>query len=140
MKKLFIVLISGILLSCNTKKETQEEEKTESYPDDTSKSSLDWAGEYEGILPCADCEGIKSVLYLNSDETFKLEEEYLGRDLKSTNEGVITWSNDGSSIALNIKDEGERKYKVGENILFSLDQEGNEITGPLAENYRLIKK
>ena len=34
---------------------------------DSAETSLDWAGEYEGIFPCADCEGIKIELDLNPD-------------------------------------------------------------------------
>ena len=34
-----------------------------------SQNSLDWAGVYQGILPCADCEGFDTVITLNWDET-----------------------------------------------------------------------
>lgn len=34
---------------------------------DNAETSLDWAGEYEGVFPCADCEGIKVELDLNPD-------------------------------------------------------------------------
>jgi len=38
------------------------------------------SGNYEGILPCADYEGIGTVLSLNIDKSFKLEETHLGKN------------------------------------------------------------
>nr|WP_250850238.1 copper resistance protein NlpE N-terminal domain-containing protein [Acinetobacter sp. ANC 5378] len=34
---------------------------------DTVETSLDWAGEYKGVFPCADCEGIETDLELKSN-------------------------------------------------------------------------
>ena len=36
-------------------------------------------GTYEGTLPCADCSGIRTTLKINSDTTYELRSEYLGR-------------------------------------------------------------
>jgi uncharacterized lipoprotein NlpE involved in copper resistance len=40
----------------------------------------DCYGTYEGILPCADCGGIKTTLKINSDATYDLRSEYLGEE------------------------------------------------------------
>ncbi len=37
---------------------------------------------YTGILPCADCQGIKTKLILNKDKTFLYEQNYLGKSKK----------------------------------------------------------
>ena len=37
-----------------------------------SRNSLDWAGTYEGVLPCADCPGTKTRLTLNQDGSYRL--------------------------------------------------------------------
>src|SRR5262249_20486174 len=37
-----------------------------------SRNSLDWAGTYEGVLPCADCLGTKTRLTLNHDDSYRL--------------------------------------------------------------------
>jgi uncharacterized lipoprotein NlpE involved in copper resistance len=37
-----------------------------------SRISLDWAGTYEGVLPCADCPGTKTRLTLNQDGSYLL--------------------------------------------------------------------
>ena len=38
-----------------------------------AQSSLDWAGEYKGLTPCADCSGIKTKLILKSDHTYETD-------------------------------------------------------------------
>ncbi len=40
----------------------------------------DWPGYYDGTLPCADCEGIATQLWVRSDSTFILRQRYLGKD------------------------------------------------------------
>ncbi len=106
---------------------------------DNSQVSVDWPGTYEAILPCADCPGIKSILTLNKDKTFKLSEEYLERNVKNEDQGTFTWDKNGQKITLKGK-ETKAQYLVGENQLFHLDQEGKLIDGPLKENFIYKKK
>ena len=40
--------------------------------------NLNFCGTYEGILPAADCEGIRTALTLNNDNTYVLRSEYIG--------------------------------------------------------------
>ena len=56
---------------------SQSNMSTEMSSNATANSN--WAGEYEGVFPCADCEGIKVELDLNPDKTYELSEEYLGK-------------------------------------------------------------
>ncbi|MDM1549152.1 copper resistance protein NlpE N-terminal domain-containing protein [Empedobacter falsenii] len=145
MKKLFVLCaFTGILFTaCEKKTESTpatENKSSQKIDDSTSQSALDWNGTYEGVIPCADCEGIRTELTLNQDNTYTLTEEYIDKNLKVENQGNITWTDDGNSISLKTKDDEYKRYKVGENILFQLDLEGNEITGALAQNYQLKKK
>mgnify|MGYP001170025247 CR=1 FL=1 len=103
-------------------------------PAHNSQNSVDWMGTYEAVLPCADCPGIKTVLILREDETFEMGSEYLERDTKFEDEGTFEWQNNGSVVHLKGKDTNV-KLQVGENVLFQLDQQGNRITGDLAEHY-----
>lgn len=107
-------------------------------PAHNSQNSVDWMGTYEAVLPCADCPGIKTVLVLREDETFEIRSEYLERDTESADEGTFVWEDNGSVVHLK-GENTDLKLKVGENILFQLDQEGKEITGNLAEHYRYKK-
>ncbi|MCS6124069.1 copper resistance protein NlpE [Shewanella baltica] len=104
---------------------------------DTSQNSLDWAGSYEGVLPCASCEGIQTLITLQSDNSFVQETVYLGKDEKILKlMGKAAWDEKGQKITL----EDGTQYLVGENQLIMLDTEGQRITGDLVANYVLKKK
>ncbi len=149
----FLVLASLTFMasSCNnasSKKATSEEQQASAItvqvnpdPAHNSKISLDWAGTYEGVLPCADCEGIKTSITLNSDHTFSKSEIYLKgeKESKFETKGQFEWDESGGIVILENEDE-KHSYRVGENILIHLDINGNAITGSLAEHYILKKK
>ncbi|MGL5007012.1 MAG: copper resistance protein NlpE N-terminal domain-containing protein [Plesiomonas sp.] len=107
----------------------------------SARNALDWNGTYQGVVPCASCEGIKTTLVLNADDTYKLTTEYLGIKENNTfnNKGKFTWNKAGNTVILAKQDENTQ-YFVGENVLFMLDRSGQRITGPLAKNYQLMKQ
>lgn len=108
---------------------------------DNSRTSLDWIGVYEGITPCADCEGIKTTLRLNDDETFVLSQTYLGKnndEVSFKENGKFTWEENGSEIIVET-DSVTIRFQVGENEVTMLDMEGNVISGELA-NFYVLKK
>lgn len=107
-----------------------------------ARNSLDWAGVYEGINPCADCDGIKTTLRLNKDETFVLSQTYLGKgdgDVKFKEDGEFVWDENGRDIVLKT-DSHTIKFKIGENEVTMVDMEGNIVSGALANFYVLKKK
>lgn len=106
-----------------------------------AKNALDYEGVYRGTLPCADCEGIKTTVYINSNNTFKIVEDYLGKGVNTReSSGTYTWNKAGNSIILKTDQSADkRSYFVGENMLTQLDQSGNKITGNLAANYVFTK-
>ena len=107
---------------------------------DTSRNALDWAGRYEGLRPCADCEGIRTVLDLTAEDSFVLRESYEGKgDGKAfVTKGKAVWDAAGSVITLG-KGNDQRRFKVGEGRIWHLDQEGQRIDGALADSYILTK-
>lgn len=108
---------------------------------DSAETSLDWAGEYEGVFPCADCEGIKVELALNPDKTYELNEEYLGKAGNNETETKGSFSfdpQDPSIITLDNKAEN-RKFFVSENFVEAREMKsGKKIDSNL--NYKLVKK
>ncbi|SEA07037.1 copper resistance protein NlpE N-terminal domain-containing protein [Alkalimonas amylolytica] len=105
-----------------------------------SRNALDWDGRYEGILPCADCEGIQTRLTLQQDGHFQLETRYLGKSEHLFREqGAFEWDSSGQIIRLERSQPGSDQFFVGENVLWQLDMNGQRITGELAENYKLHK-
>jgi uncharacterized lipoprotein NlpE involved in copper resistance len=106
----------------------------------TTQNSVDYAGTYKGITPCADCEGIEIELTINMDSTYSHSSNYLGKgDGKAiVKTGKYVWI-DGGTIELDGMTDGPSKFKVGEGRIWQLDMEGNKIEGDLADKYILTK-
>ncbi|KGT47320.1 copper resistance protein NlpE [Acinetobacter sp. HR7] len=130
----------------NTNQQTATQNNAPSMPKntavgDTAETSLDWAGEYKGTFPCADCEGINIELELHPDKTYELKEEYIS-DTKNTEvktKGSFSFDpNQPSIITLDEKGKN-RKFFVGENFVEVRDiQTGEKINSSL--NYKLVKE
>ena len=105
-----------------------------------ARNALDYAGTYNGILPCADCEGILTIIELTYEGTYQKNVIYLGKGEEEVYEshGNFVWSEDGNKITLQ-GTEWANKYFVSENYLVQLDNDGNKITGDLADKYILRK-
>jgi len=107
-------------------------------PAHNARNALDWAGAYRGVLPCADCSGIETVVLLGSDGTYRTRRKYLGKnDRVFSDQGRFTWNEAGDTVTF--MGEEPLRYFVGENRLTRLALDGARITGPLAEHYVLTK-
>jgi len=104
----------------------------------TSENALDWQGTYQGTLPCADCQGIETTLTLMTNKTYTLTQTYI-KGKTYTLSGRFEWNLAGSTITL-LGTKAHQRYKVVENGLLHLDQNGEVIAGDLSELYRLRKK
>jgi len=137
IKLITTALFFVFVLSCNTEQKITS--KKAIATGDNSMTSIDWQGTYQGILACADCEGIQIQLQLISDLSYLLETKYIGKDKKIIeSKGSFKWYENGSKITL---DNTEKQmYQIGENRLFHLDKSGNRITGDLAYKYILEKE
>ncbi|MDR1056347.1 MAG: copper resistance protein NlpE [Prevotellaceae bacterium] len=146
MKKIYLfVLVAGLMLAgCKSSNKTKDEASTETKKEAVSnmhnaRNSLDYKGIYKGVLPCADCSGIETTLTLN-DNDYIMVMKYLSKEeYVYTEKGTYKWKN-GNTIILQGDDDGPTQYIVGENMLKQLDQDGNVITGPLADLYILKKQ
>lgn len=138
-----------ILASCNSgNKQESNDSHNDLYVEDntvidshTSEISLDWAGVYEGVMPTEDGEGAEVTLELKDDLTYVAHYNFLSKpkgEKTLTNEGPFTWNDDGNSISLQAEDK-PTQYKVGENLLFRLDEDGEVVTGIMAD-VNVLKK
>lgn len=135
-----ILVLFILFIGLNSCKSTQKAQTNEvKAAGDNSMTSVDWTGTYQGILPCADCEGIKTQIVLQKDLSYLLKTSYIGRgDTVYQTKGTFKWDGSGSKITL---DNSEKQiYQVGENKLFHLDKSGNRITGNLENNYIMQKE
>jgi uncharacterized lipoprotein NlpE involved in copper resistance len=102
------------------------------------------AGEYRGILPCADCEGIDTVIRLENDGTCTSRIRYLGKSDEEVFEWTGTFELDSRTNVLTLK-SGQQygtpvSYVFKENTLTQLDMEGNVIGGDFPDLYILKKQ
>jgi uncharacterized lipoprotein NlpE involved in copper resistance len=147
-KIIFIVGMVCLLFELNACKSKVKEQTDSDFgfqiaTSDNSRTSLDWMGTYEGVIPCADCSGIEVQITLNDNDTYQMSWKYQEKKLGATNlTGTFYWDDDGNSVTLGglEKYEFSNQYIVGENVLILLDRDGNRITGDLADNYILTKK
>lgn len=95
-------------------------------------------GEYNGDLPCANCEKIEYYLNLKPDMTYQECLIYSGKSGQPFNaKGSYTLNSEGL-VTLGKKDqEGMRYFKKYPEGLIMLDREANEITGKMADLYVL---
>jgi YD repeat-containing protein len=143
---LYIALAFLTIASCSSDHNGTKGGKTDAPGEnlpiaDNSQTSLDWAGTYEGTIPCADCSGISTTLTLNQDNTFRKSEIYQGKSTKAfMTEGTFSWDEDGQRITTTSTNGDKQQYFVGENVLFHLDKDGQRIEGNLASLYRLARR
>ena len=115
-------LFAGTLLlgACMPRHEVQAPDAAHN-----SRNSLDWAGVYEGVMPCADCPGIKMRLTLQPDGRFELGTQYIDRQAAPrTVNGSFSWNAAGNTVTLGGAGDGQQ-FRVGEGRLLQLDRDGS---------------
>jgi len=92
---------------------------------------------FVGVLPCADCPGIRYQVNLLADHTFVSRMSYQGRPERQDNHGSWELSGDGKTLVLHGGGHGApQTFAVRDrNTLRKLDIEGREIESKL--NYDL---
>lgn len=162
MKKIVVVLIVAFqFMSCNSK---QKEERTQTpvIQDTIGKkvenNSSNVVAIYEGLLPCADCEGIETVLKIDEgngtmeDHKFELTSVYKGKqpENKFTEKGNFNTERgleedpDGTIYILNWnKSEADQiyygRYSDKPEKLYMLDRERKIIKSKLDYSLTLKK-
>jgi len=104
-----------------------------------AQTSLDWPGIYNGLTPCADCIGVKTTLALNKNGSYVLITQYLGKSEREfVEKGKFAWGDKANTIVLTPRNSSaSQQYLVGENQLIQLDNNGNRVSGKLADRYIL---
>lgn len=99
------------------------------------------AGKYMGITPCADCEGIEYTVTLNPDFTYTASMIYKGKSTDPfSSSGKWSYSADDKIKLEMTPPQGMNQFEVGDNQITMLDQQGNKITGALADRYILYRE
>jgi copper homeostasis protein (lipoprotein) len=141
----FLLLVLVFFTACNqnnSKQSNQLNDSITAFKDEhNAKNALDYVGIYKGILPCADCSGIETVLMINENDTYNLTRKYIGKGHKLFElKGTYSWNNQGNTITLSNVNDAPNQYFVGENTLTQLDMNGHKITSSLKDEYVLAKQ
>ena len=147
----FVLAIIGSLLFMSCSDGTKSEKADESSAAmpgtpaaagvaEAADALADISGTYTGILPCADCEGLKTTIILNSDKSYEIDEEYLGKKVTNKTNGRPWIVKDDIVTLDSMKNSKPVKYKIEDNSIVQLDANGNKMTGPMADKYILKKQ
>lgn len=136
----------ALMASCGDKKTAQNEANADSISvADTTMSALDLtavAGTYEGTLPAADCPGFKTVITINADSTYQMQQDAIDRkDGHDEASGVLEVKDDNLLVLVR-PSSGDRTYikvKDADSIVLT-DSVGNEPEGEIAKLYVLTRK
>lgn len=91
---------------------------------------------WRGVLPCADCEGIETSLFLEKDGTWVMNERYQG--VREEPSSFASYGTGATADKLVLTDSNGEKsyYRAKGNALEMLDREGNPVASQL--NYTLV--
>lgn len=140
MKKLTVFLFAATLLliaGCKCKEKSNKASGT-----GTATTSIIPApgmeGHYSGNLPCDDCAGILTQVYLFEGNKYRVEKRQLGKagDPEIT-AGSYTYDKNTKLLSL---ENGTGCFTVAEEKLIQLDKNCQVITGPQADRYNLLKQ
>lgn len=90
---------------------------------------------WRGTLPCADCEGIDTTLFLEKDGTWVMNQGYKGGKAPSEFASYGTWARTADKLVLTDTDGEKLYFRAKGEAMEMLDREGNPIHSQL--NYVL---
>ena len=155
MKKIVILVFVGVLVGCAQKKNNEEQSnegnegkvsmavsaccaETEGavIPDTHSANvSLDYMGEYKGVVSFKGCESANVEVTLGDGGAFNQKVTCLKTGEEMNFSGAFVWNGEGNQITLNGVTGAPNQFFVGENRLFLLDEEGKR-----KEDMTLVKQ
>lgn len=105
----------------------------------SSRYTVNWPGEYLGMIPCDDCDGVETIINLYKNQTYTIKTRPLGKSTDfEVKRGKIQWDNKGNIVYLEGGAPGG--YRVGDHKIIQLDIQGNPIMGNLAAKYILLQR
>jgi copper homeostasis protein (lipoprotein) len=108
-----------------------------------AQKTLNLSGLYLGFYPCADCQGVRTTLALNKNNTYVYISLYVGKsDREIVEKGKFTLGENGNTLVLTPKKGSTttQQYLIEDDMLIKLDEDGNRITKDGADGYILKRK
>jgi copper homeostasis protein (lipoprotein) len=132
-KKLLLSAVAAFslfaLFGCNNRAEVQTLQPTQTAELKPMQQS------YKGLLPCADCEGIETSLFLEKDGTWVMNQRYHGATSPAVFASYGSWARTADKLVLTESDGEKLYFRPKGDALEMLDREGNPIESQL--NYTL---
>lgn len=109
----------------------------------SAETSLDWAGTYQGLLPCDDCPGIAMAVQLRADKSVVIREREVGGPMRTTLKGFMHFDPEQPSIVVMtdpLLPPAARRFFVGEGWIELREPDTGAPLDPAnPEQYRLRK-
>ncbi len=118
-----------VLMGCHNRAEMEVLEPTQAEALKPMQQS------WRGVLPCADCEGIETSLFLEKDGTWVMNQHYQGAKVPSTFASYGTWARTADKLVLTDTAGEKRYFRAKGEGLEMLDMQGNPIVSQF--NYTL---
>jgi len=118
-----------VLMGCHNRAEMEVLEPTQAEALKPMQQS------WRGVLPCADCEGIETSLFLEKDGTWVMNQHYPGAKAPSTFASYGTWARTADKLVLTDTAGEKRYFRAKGEGLEMLDMQGNPIVSQF--NYTL---
>lgn len=129
---IFSVMAAGallVLMGCHNRTEVQA--LGSGHAEALKPMQQSW----RGVLPCADCEGIETSLFLETDGSWVMNQHYQGAKAPSSFATYGSWARTADKLVLTATDGEKHYFRAKGAALEMLDQEGNRIDSQL--NYTL---
>ncbi len=154
MRKIFVTMSMVALLFGACKNATQKAQEGAEQAMDAAENMVETTmndakkaieeslvvGTYQGVTPCASCEGIQLELKLNANLTYELTQTYLGEKNATPETFKGNFSLDKDIIKLDGIKDMSNLFKLEQNQVRLLSADGSEVTGELADSYVLKRK
>lgn len=118
-----------LLMGCNNRNEVQPLQVVQPLEAKAMQQS------FRGLLPCADCEGIDTALFLEKDGSWVMNQRYQGAPQPTQFASWGKWARTADKLVLTDTNGEKRYFRVKGENLEMLDREGNPIDSQL--NYTL---
>ena len=122
-----VVIALGLLLGACSQQDDGKSELTQKVQGKT----------YNGIIPCADCEGILYEVTLNKDHTYEASSVYIGESNRPFIDSGTWKVKEDTLLALQVDSTIDKTLTVEDSSLVMLDKNGQRVTGALADHYVL---
>lgn len=140
----YLILLLVLAAGCNSASDSQKAD-TSDVSDSSSALNISseesiLQGTYKGLLPCLDCDGIRTTLVLQDSNKYRLHTQHGDIDEEVLYlEGTYQWEDSSSLIVLENGQEGLNRFIRKEDDLFLLGADDQVLDSKWKDSLKLSK-